>query len=164
MPLDFPSELQKSGIHTPQSEQQHSASTLTVRARARAKARLVTRAVTLLEEDLLTRLPIRTDSSCDLATEGPAELLEPLAMLRELDQETATSHELQLVAMAHLDYLLGLVVKGVWWRERCKFVSWSGVRVLRRMIRGWVVSIESGRIVLISVYSSSWKADSVVVS
>lgn len=83
------------------------------RAKAKAKARLVTRAITLLEEDLVTRLPIRTDSSCDLAAEGPAELLEPLSILRKLHEEAAATHKLNLVAIAHLDYLLGLVVKGI---------------------------------------------------
>lgn len=43
-------------------------------------------ATTVLEEDLLPGLPVGTDSSCNLATKGPSELLQPVPVLRKRDR------------------------------------------------------------------------------
>lgn len=73
--------------------------------------RLVENAVALREEERVTGLPIGTDSSSESATTGPSVLLQPLAVLRELEHETATTPPVQRVSLTHLDCVVGSVIE-----------------------------------------------------
>lgn len=68
-------------------------------------------AVALREEEHVTRLPIGTDSSCESAAPGPSVLLQPLAVLRELKHEAATTPPVQRVSLTHLDCLVGSAIE-----------------------------------------------------
>lgn len=69
------------------------------------------RAVAVHEDDDSTGPPIGADASVLGAAKGPGVLLEPVAVLRELENEATAARVLELVSVTHLDCLLGSVVE-----------------------------------------------------